>query len=517
MPGSVSAAPNSDRQRGQQHDVADQHEVRDQAEGAVVDRHEHEQQRRADQQRAHALVDVVLAEARADQPLLDDEHRRRQRAGAQQLGELLALAAGEAGDLELVGEHAADGRDVDDVLARHVDRDLLAALVAQLALALDEHHRHRLAEVLAGRAQHLLAAARIEADADRRLALLEGRGRVGELLAGDDDLALQQHRVAAAVLVELGAERRVAGLLRLEGVAGLVDQPELERRGLAEQADDLARVLHARQLHRDAVGALALHARLGHAERVDAVAEGGDVLLHREVLALAHLGVGQRGADRRLARDQRHVGIDRGERGARVFELGGVLERHRDAAGVALDRLVLDALLAQCEPVVALEPLQRLLDRAADVDLVDEVDAAAQVEAEVHGLEAHRPRPGRRARGESGRDRVGARLRGVDQVARLQLRRHVGEAQHHAPVLHERGVDRHLLARQEVEERLRGGGALEQLAVLARQLQRRRLAEHVRQRKDEREQHHEREQQALPEGISVHAGRCSVSGALRRS
>ena len=54
-----------------------------------------------------------------------------------------------------------------------------------------------------------------------------------------------------------------------------------QRRGGAEDALGLGGVLHARQLDHDAVGALALDHRLGDAERVDAVAQGADVLLDR--------------------------------------------------------------------------------------------------------------------------------------------------------------------------------------------------------------------------------------------
>jgi hypothetical protein len=101
------------QQRDDQHQVGQQREIGDQAEHAVVERHEQHHQHEADNDRLHAAVDVLLAEARADGALLDLEDRRRQRAGAQQQGEVAGLEGLEAGDHEAVGEHAADGRHAD--------------------------------------------------------------------------------------------------------------------------------------------------------------------------------------------------------------------------------------------------------------------------------------------------------------------------------------------------------------------------------------------------------------------
>ena len=67
----------------------------------------------------------------------------------------------------------------------------------------------------------------------------------------------------------------------------VVDHADFERRGAAEDVLGLRRVLHAGQLHHDAVGALLLDHRLGDAELVDAVVQGGDVLLERAVLRRA--------------------------------------------------------------------------------------------------------------------------------------------------------------------------------------------------------------------------------------
>ncbi len=103
MPGSDSDAPIIDSKRGQQDHVGDQHQIRDQAEDLVVDRHEDEHAGHADDEGGDAHPDVVLAEARADHLLFDQEDRRRQRAGAQQNGKVARLARAQARDLEPLG------------------------------------------------------------------------------------------------------------------------------------------------------------------------------------------------------------------------------------------------------------------------------------------------------------------------------------------------------------------------------------------------------------------------------
>ena len=118
-------------------------------------------------------------------------------------------------------------------------------------------------------------------------------GRVGQLLAGRDDVALQQDRrrpwLPVVRIVQLRADRDALVLLRLVRIVGLVDQPEFQRRGRAEHADRFVRILHARQLHDDAVRRLARDDRLGDAELIDAIAQRRDVLLDGDVLAALEL------------------------------------------------------------------------------------------------------------------------------------------------------------------------------------------------------------------------------------
>ncbi len=85
--------------------------------------------------------------------------------------------------------------------------------------------------------------------------------------------------------------------------------------------------------------------------------------------------------------------------------------------------------------------VEHLLHRALDVDLVDEVDAAAQVETELQRIESEVAHPLGDARGLRKRDRelVGPRL--GDDIPRLQLILFAGEAQGQ-PALVEKGAAR---------------------------------------------------------------------------
>src|SRR5690606_35693496 len=153
----------------------------------------------------------------------------------------------------------------------------------------------------------------------RRAALRVAGRRVGQHVAGDDDVAPQQ-RVTPAVLTrravrrivdplcarqELRADRRAAPRRRVEDVVLDVDEPELERRRRAEHALGLRRILDTRKLHENAVEALALHDGLGDAELVDTATQRDRVLLDREVLPLADHRLGRPYTEPRPAADLR--------------------------------------------------------------------------------------------------------------------------------------------------------------------------------------------------------------------
>ena len=73
---------------------------------------------------------------------------------------------------------------------------------------LDEDDRHRAIEVRLRGLEHLSGAARVETHRDRGafLRIDVGLG-IGQLIAGDDHVTLEQHRPLVLRVVELGAER----------------------------------------------------------------------------------------------------------------------------------------------------------------------------------------------------------------------------------------------------------------------------------------------------------------------
>ena len=83
-----------------------------------------------------------------------------------------------------------------------------------LALALlEQQDRHALADVLARDVAHDARALGVQRQVHRRLLGLavEAGLRIGQVVAGQDDLALDDQRRAAALDVALGAERHRAG------------------------------------------------------------------------------------------------------------------------------------------------------------------------------------------------------------------------------------------------------------------------------------------------------------------
>ena len=110
------------RHRGEdEEDVHAEREVGEHAEDAIGRQHIDDDQRAADQGRALAGVDRILAEAGADGALLDDGQLGRQRAGAQQHGQIVGLLDGEiAGDLAgAAGDRPENARRRDHLAVEH--------------------------------------------------------------------------------------------------------------------------------------------------------------------------------------------------------------------------------------------------------------------------------------------------------------------------------------------------------------------------------------------------------------
>ncbi len=154
-----------------------------------------------------------------------------------------------------------------------------------------EHDSERRADIVLRVAAELAGAGLVEAEGDDRLvgARVEAGLRVDQILAGNDR-ALLQHVAAVRRLdrrVHLVADghARLLGLFRRNvGMHGM----ERQLRRLADELLELLGVLQARELHQDAVGALAHDGRFRRAHGVDAPVDGfdggaggaGDAVLH---------------------------------------------------------------------------------------------------------------------------------------------------------------------------------------------------------------------------------------------
>ena len=147
--------------------------------------------------------------------------------------------------------------------------------------------------------------------------------------------------------------------------------------------------MHAWQLHHDAVNTLLLDHRFGHAELVDPVVQGGDVLLQRLVLHAAR-GLGTDGGDQTVFGAFRRFG------GLQISELVlnhrtdgvqrlGVAGTHLNGLPVAADAAMAHAFFTQGGAQVAGQHIGAALQRCGHVHLQHKVDATAQVQAQVHG------------------------------------------------------------------------------------------------------------------------------------
>ena len=213
-----------------------------------------------------------------------------------------------------------------------------------------------------------------------------------------------------------GADRRAAAPVRLERIVLRVHEVKLDRRRRTENSLRLARILHTRELHEDAVQSLPLDNGLRNAELIHAIAQRQRVLLNREILTLAQRGLGEAHAE---------PGASAGEGGrlhdqparhlAELHELIAAVEVPDDLLGalevrglddwdgqpISLDvDVVTDIRLAQLRAQRGLVGAEILLNRRIEIHLVHEMHAAAQIEAQSHRLQADGPHPTRCARRE---------------------------------------------------------------------------------------------------------------------
>ena len=221
--------------------------------------------------------------------------------------------------------------------------------------------------------------------------------RVGNPVTLQHDRTTNELGASIALDEEIAAERNVAADRLLERTRIFVDHPHFERRGATEDVLRARGVLDARQLHNDAINTLLLDDRLGDTELVDAIAQDRDVLLDSPCLDPAlrllldrrnQLQVG----GRRINALEHQVVVEcRGDDLALGLPpLGLVAETEDDVLTFATDAGIADGLVAQEGAQVGDVAIGSLVERRLHVDLQHEVDAAAQVETEVHRQRADR-------------------------------------------------------------------------------------------------------------------------------
>ncbi len=204
----------------------------------------------------------------------------------------LASLTREPGDLEVIAEHAANGRLIDDFLVLDGALETFSPLTSTVSLAgLDEDHRHRIADMPARDRQHFIAARGIELDRTP-----PGPSWVVAEVASVSWLPVTMtsrfKSTGGAVLVLMYSFEPSGARPRFAASCALLRMSTRRNSSVATLPNsgvDVRGILHARQLHRDAIAALALHYRLGHAQLVDAIAQHREVLLDRGVLALHDL------------------------------------------------------------------------------------------------------------------------------------------------------------------------------------------------------------------------------------
>jgi len=303
------------------------------------------------------------------------------------------------------------------------------------ALALfKQQDRHAFANVVAGHVAEDTGAFSVQRQVHGgflRLAVEASLG-VGQVFAGQHHLAFCDDGAACAVQVALRAKGHgtTAGF-GCPAFAAFVHHAQFQRGRAAQDVFGLGRVLHARQLHHDAVCTLLLDDGFGHAEFVDAVVQRGDVLFQRLVLHPA----GRFGLD---GERQAHIGPVGGLGHQQVcklvlqdvFRLLGccrVAQLQLQCLTVALDSAVAYALFAQRHPHVACKHLGFFGECALHVHLKQEVHTTSKVQAQVHRVGVKGLQPGWGAGQQVQRHRVcgvgGVGVEGLFQcITGLELR-----------------------------------------------------------------------------------------------
>ena len=244
------------RHRGEdEEDVHAERKIGEDPEDAVGREHVDDDQRAADQRRALAGVDRILAEARPDRALLDDRELGRQRAGAQQHGEIVGLLDREiAGNLaRAAGDRAQDAR-----RGNH------------LAV---EHDRERRPDIVGGDVAERWPPRRLKRKFTTGSPVRESKPGCASTRSSPATITRFSTGMSPACC--LRQHLNIAGRC-----ASIGDEAELQLGGRAEEVLQLGRVLQARHLDQHAVDALLLDVGLLGAGAVEAAVEHLDRLRH---------------------------------------------------------------------------------------------------------------------------------------------------------------------------------------------------------------------------------------------
>ena len=228
-------------------------------------------------------------------------------------------------------------------------------------------------------------------------ASVESRLRIVDAISGQHHLTLDQEPPPVAFREEIIAQCGLTADRRLQRARIVVDHSYLERCLPAQDILGACGVLHAGQLHHHAVCALLLDDRLGNAELVDPVSQDGDVLQDRAVLdPLLRLGLeagGQLELVARIGAVEREIGEGAVDLGVCLVAFRRGAEANDDVLTFTCDTRILHLLFAQQRADVGQITIGGLVERRLHVDLLQKIDAAAEVQAKVHRQGADRRQP----------------------------------------------------------------------------------------------------------------------------
>src|SRR5581483_10271087 len=406
--------------REQKKNVENKRDVRQHSRAFVVDKHENNHERAADDERDHALADRVAAERRAVRALFGDFERRRERARSQDNRErarVLHLEAPGDGRAAAADALLNDRRGVDFVVQDNREP------------AFDVFGGDTLEEPRARVVKHELDVWTFETRARAHV-------RVGDIGARHERLRLEQVRRSILSVENLSAGRRPAFQRVFDAVA-IIDQLEFEQSRLLDELLRLFGILNAGQLDENFLLPLALDDRLADAELIDAVANRLERLLDRLVAQRAQLFLRERknhvgGSAGNLRVDHREVGKLALLQVADLVRAG---RRRPDPDLSPLPHCLRDGdifFLCNFNEIV-LDALHRVLNRLIDFDFKDEMSAALEVEAEMNTTGRKKPLP------QLGELRLPFRVRGHERRNKINDRHDRGddkndEADENAPL-----------------------------------------------------------------------------------